>query len=544
MRKTSVKAIARQATRDDAKARAAAFQPAGVKKTPTSGQPLLGAVSTADSFVNFAHKLGVGADNPLSRASYGYNPITRNRMMLEWMYRGSWIAGVAIDAIAEDMTRAGVDFVTEMEPEDSQAIEFEATRLGVWDKLADAIKWGRLYGGGIAVLLVDGQDLRTPLRLESIGPDQFKGLTVLDRWMLEPDLTDLVTEYGPDMGLPKYYKVMDNAPALRGAAIHHSRVALRHVGIELPYQQALTENLWGESVLERLYDRMISYDSASTGAAQLVYKAFLRTLKVEGLREIVAAGGASMNGLVAYVENLRRYQGIEGLSLIDSKDEMEAQAHGAFSGLDDILIQFAQQLSGALQIPLTRLLGQSPAGLNSTGESDMRNYYDGISQKQNKLMHSGVTTVYKCLSLSKGIQLPDDFELAFASLWQLQPKEKADIAKTVGEAVGKAKDDGLISQKTAMQELRQSSRATGVFTNISDADIDAADEEILPPLAETELGLEHEKELTETQLKHQSSEAERARQHSAKEADKGRKHQAQLAKQKPAPGGQKRKPLQ
>jgi hypothetical protein len=57
---------------------------------------------------------------------------------------------------------------------------------------------------------------------------------------------------------------MTNAPAMRGQTVHYSRVAMRHIGIPLPYQQALTENLWGESVLERINDRMIAYDSAST----------------------------------------------------------------------------------------------------------------------------------------------------------------------------------------------------------------------------------------------------------------------------------------
>lgn len=542
MRKTSVKALARTALRDDAKARAVAFPKPDAKTKNIHQGSAIGA-ATMDSFVNFAHKLGVGADNPLTSGTYGFNPITRNRNLLEWMYRGSWLAGVAIDCVADDMTRAGVDFVTEMAPEDSQMIEHEATRLGIWDKLGDAIRWGRLYGGALAVHLVDGQDFRTPLRLESIGPDQYKGLMVLDRWMVTPVLDDLVTELGPDLGLPKYYKVLTNAPALRDAVVHHSRIALRHVGIGLPYQQALIENLWGESVLERLHDRMIAYDSASTGAAQLVYKAFLRTFKVEGLRQIVASGGAAMNGLVAYVENLRRYQGIEGLSLIDKEDELDVQAHGAFSGLDDILIQFAQQLSGALQIPLTRLLGQSPAGLNSTGESDMRNYYDGISQQQNKLMHVGMTTTYKCLAASKGVTLPDDFELAFASLWQLQPKEKAEIAKAVSEAVDTQFQGGVIGRQTALRELRQVSRATGVFTNITDEAIREADDEVLPPLAETELALGHEKELTETQLEHQSSEAEAARKHAAQEADKGRKHAEKLAKDKPKPGGKKRTAL-
>ena len=47
--------------------------------------------TTRDSFVNYQHKLGVGSDSPLSTATYGFNPITRQRTLLEWMYRGSWI---------------------------------------------------------------------------------------------------------------------------------------------------------------------------------------------------------------------------------------------------------------------------------------------------------------------------------------------------------------------------------------------------------------------------------------------------------------------
>lgn len=543
MRKTSVKALARDAARADIKARAAlvpvTLMPKGATKTPSSGEKLLSAV-TVDSFVNFMHKMGVGADNPLSSATYGFNPITRNRQLLEWMYRGSWLAGKAIDAVADDMTRAGVDFISQINPEEAAVMESTATKLGVWDKLGEAIRWGRLYGGGLAIHLVEGQDMRTPLRIESIGPEQYKGLAVLDRWMVEPVLDDLVTELGPDMGKPKYYRVMSNAPALRGAVVHYTRVALRHIGIPLPYQQSLTENLWGESVLERIHDRMIAFDSASTGAAQLVYKAHLRTLSVDGLRDIVAQGGPAMMGLIAYADNMRRFQNIEGLSMIDKEDTLETQVHGAFSGLTDVLLQFAMQLSGALGIPLTRLLGQSPKGLGNEGESDMQNYYDGISQEQNRCMHLGVTDVYRCIAASNSISLDDDFQLSFTSLWQMKPTEKAQVAKDTSAAIAEQFSGGVIGRKTALQELRQVSKATGVFSTITDEAIESADDEVLPPLAETEMGLEHEKDLTETQLKHQSAEADKARKHASTEADKGRKHQEKVAKET---AKQKRKPM-
>ena len=249
----------------------------------------------------------------------------------------------------------------------------------------------------------------------------------------------------------------------------------------MPYWQRLTENMWGTSVLERLYDRMIAFDSASTGAAQLVYKSYLRTYKVKGLREVIAAGGKAMEGLVGYVDMMTRFQGMEGMTLLDDSDTFETHTHGAFSGLSDALTQFGQQLSGALGIPLVRLFGQSPAGF-STGETDLRNYYDMISQKQENELRIPLTRIYRMLAASEGITLPDGFRIEFKSLWQLEPEQKANIAASNTDTIIKAEEAQLISRKTAMKELQQQSHTTGVFTNITDEEIEEAEED-LPPAA-------------------------------------------------------------
>lgn len=469
MAKHSIAGAARRAKAEDKKMRAEA------KKTPT-----------ADSFVNFAQKLGVGADNALSTASYGFNPITRVRIVLEWMHRGSWLAGQAVDVVADDMTRAGVEIESEIPPDDIKQIEEEIVRLNVWGALNDNIKWSRLYGGSLAVLLIDGQDTKTPFRIETVGKGQFKGLAVLDRWMLEPSMNDLVTEYGPSMGLPKFYRVGTDAPALAGKTIHYSR-CIRLEGIRLPYYQRVQENLWSISVLERLYDRMIAFDSASTGAAQLVYKAYLRTYKIKDMRQIVGTGGKALSALVAYVEMMRRFQGIEGITLMDAEDEFEGKEQNSFQGLANILDSFGEQLSGSLQIPLVRLFGQSPRGFNN-GDSDLHNYYDGIKQKQEGGLRVPVTLIYRATAQSLGVEVPPGFWLNFRNLWQLTDVEKAGIADTVTRAVVQAEEAGVISQQVAMKELKQSSRVHGLYSNITDEDIEAA-EESLPPAGEHALGM-------------------------------------------------------
>lgn len=436
--------------------------------------------TTMDSFVNFAQNMGFGADNALATSSYGFNPVTRNRVLLEWIHRGSWLGGVAVDVVADDMTRAGISIKGKVDPESLARIESTASKLNIWNAINDTIKWSRLYGGALAVLLIEGQDLSTPLRLKTIKKDQFKGLLTLDRWMVEPSLSDLVTDYGPEMGLPKYYRVNMGAPALSGMKIHHSR-CIRLEGIRLPYQQRLIENLWGLSILERLYDRMIAFDSASTGAAQLVYKSYLRTFKVKDMREIVAAGGAASAGLTRYVDMMRRFQGVEGITLIDSEDEFGTETHSAFGGLSEALAQFGQQISGALQIPLVRLFGQSPAGF-STGDSDVRNYYDTIKQQQEKDLRLGVTKVYRALAASEDIPF-EDTEIEFNPLWQLTDPEKAGIAQTVAQTISSTEESGIIDRATALKELHQSSQITGIFTNITPEMIDEAEQEG-PPIPE------------------------------------------------------------
>lgn len=447
---------------------------------------------TNDSFVNFSHKLGIGADNALSSSGYGFNPITRIRTTLEWIHRGSWLGGVAVDVVADDMTRAGIQILGQLEPDRIEQIDEAATVLGIWNSVNETVKWSRLYGGCIAVMMVDGQDYKTPLRLETIGKGQFKGLLVLDRWMVDPSLNDLVQEAGPNIGLPKYYTIIADAPALPRLKIHHSR-CIRLDGIRLPYWQRIQENLWGISVLERLYDRMIAFDSATTGSAQLVFKSYIRTYSVDGLREVISSGGPAMDGLAKYVDMMRRFQGIEGMTILDGKDRLESSGFAGFSGLSEVLRQLGEQLSGALQIPLVRLFGQSPSGF-STGDTDLKMYYDHIKQQQIKDLYVPMTKVYRAIAQSEGIKLPEGFSLEFVSLWQLTETEKADVAAKDADSIVKVQESGLMSDKVAMQELRQSSTVSGRFTNISDEDIEKASEEIQPPLGSEVLPNDEEKE--------------------------------------------------
>lgn len=439
---------------------------------------------TIDGFDNFISRIGLNNDNALSDSTYVFNLISRNRILLEAAYRGSWVVGAVVDSVAEDMTRAGIDIETSDEA-DLDILKKAMTGLKIWQSVGSNIKWGRLYGGSLGILDIEGQKLDTPLNLDTIAVGQFKGITVFDRWQLNPVLTPVI-QSGPDIGLPAYYQIVSTplaydpkaATATGQITVHYSRV-MRYTGIDLPFYQAITEFMWGESILERLWDRLIAFDNATMSSAQLIDRANLRTVGVDRLREILAAGGEAQKGLEAQFEMMRLLQVNEGLTLIDKEDTFSTTAY-SFAGLSDMMLQFGQQLAGASGIPLVRLFGQSPAGLNSTGDGDIRMYYDNINAQQEAKLRDPFSTILKVMWRSVyGKPSPEDLEFSFTPLWQMDSTDKANNAKTNTETITGAYEAGLVAAPTAMKELRDISGDTGIFSNISDEDISEAESE--PP---------------------------------------------------------------
>ncbi len=436
-----------------------------------------------DSYQNLNERMGIGADNAANSGRYVLNPITRNRGHLDAMYRGSWIIGKAVDTIADDMVKRGIDFTGDAKPKDIGALKRTFAKTQVWGSLGDAVRWSRLYGGSIAVMMIDGQDVASELRIDSVAKGQFRGLAICDRWMVLPSF-EIVTEFGPHFGKPMFYRVYAPNHPLSGKVVHYTR-CLRFEGLNLPHLQKQSELGWGLSVVERIFDRLLAFDSATQGSAQLVFKAYLRTVKVEGLRQILAAGGEAYEALLSQMENIRRFQSIEGMTMIDAKDDWQSTSY-TFAGLDDVLMQFGQQLSGALEIPLVRLFGQSPAGLNSTGESDLKTYFDAIGQQQENALREPLELLTTVIHRSTfNSDKPEEMDFTFNPLGELSEVEKAEIAERTSNAVRNMYDSGIIERDVALKELRQSSDTTGIFTNITDEMITEAENEE-PPEPELE----------------------------------------------------------
>ncbi|NMP26858.1 DUF1073 domain-containing protein [Rahnella sp. SAP-1] len=441
-------------------------------------------IATADSYDNFVAKVGMQQQNQHAASTYRANFTSRNRLLIEYAYRSSWIIGAAVDSIADDMTKKGVRITSEIDPKRSGVLESEFEALNIWDCLNDTIKWSRLYGGAMALILIEGQAPLTPLDVNKIGKDSFKGLIVLDRWMVNPNFGRLIKTLGPDLGKPEFYDIVTTAQGLPAWTVHHTRL-IRFDGVTLPYQQSRTENGWGMSVVERIFDRLTSYDSTSVGAAQLAYKAHLRTMKIAKLREIIAMGGKPLDALMKNMEMVRQFQTNEGLTLVDGQDQFETHSY-SFAGLPDLIAEFKEEISGATGIPLVRLFGQSPKGF-STGDSDLANYYDAVGTQQERRLRRPVRMLFDIIHRSNfGEGLPDDFTYEFNPLWQMSEVDRSTVATNTATAISTLYDRDLLSKKAAMTDIRELADVTGIGSSITDEDIDDAEDS--PPPGAKDIG--------------------------------------------------------
>lgn len=435
-----------------------------------------------DAFSNVLARLGAGTPNLLEGTEYSLQRMSRDFNTLNALYRESWIVRRIIDVIPADMLKNWITITSGLDPDVEKRLSLTLRRTQLIDKLKRGMQWGRLYGGALGVMLVkhQGYDLSQQLQLDWIMPGDFAGLLIFDRWNGVNPSSELIEDISdPDYGYPKYYTVTD--PAGGGSVkIHHSRV-IRFTGNTLPFWEEIAEMQWGASVVESIFDELRKRDNVSWNIAQLTFMANIRVLKMQDLGQLLAAtDNESQAELLRTLEAQNMLLNNMGMQVMDAADGLETHQY-TFGGLADCYQQFIMDISGAAEIPVTRLFGRSPSGLNATGESDLQNYYDMIAEKQESYLRPILNKVLPPFIISTLGSLPDDFDFEFDPVAEPSDKERADLAKCGTDNVVAAYNAGLISQRTALKELKQQSERTGVWTNITDEDIAKASETVEVP---------------------------------------------------------------
>ena len=435
--------------------------------------PELAPIQTTDAFSNPLFRLGWGSQSPLEATDYPLTRMTDNYALLNSLYRSNWVVQNVVGIIPDDMTRRWFT-LGGVGPEHWKALEQVQRRTALRERINEGLRWGRLYGGAAGILLIRGQEgiLDRPLELESVLPGTFGGLYILDRWCgITPEMGLVSDSSDPDFGLPEFYQI--NSPEGRIAArVHHSRV-VRFTGRELPYLERLAGLYWGESEVEALYQDVVKHDNVSANMAALTFRANVDTMEVENLDQLFSLGSG---GQQRRFWNTMQAQSVMksnfGMQLVNKGDQIHSTQY-TFTGLQEVYDSMCLDLSGASRIPVTKLFGRAPAGLNATGESDLRNYYDYVDTLRESKLKSVLERILPVLCMSVWGAVPDALDIQFPPLWTPTAKEAAEIAEKKGLALRDLFQAGLLAADTAQKELKKLSGETGMFGSITDEEIKA-----------------------------------------------------------------------
>lgn len=350
------------------------------------------------------------------------------------LYRGNDLAARAIERLPDDALRRGWRLSVRGDAQVGELVAARCDELGVSARLKEAWCWARAYGGaGILLGVDDGRDPALPVDKANVR--DLKWLTVLDRQELVP-ASYYEDPRAPKFGEPETYRVQATGASAAevGRLVHESRV-IRFDGVKVSRQQARETQGWGDSVLVRMHETLRDFGIGWGSAAALLTDFAQAVFAMEGLHDAMAAGRDDLVIRRMQLLDMSRST-IRGV-LLDSKETFRREPT-PLSGLPELLDRLSNRLAAAASMPVTLLMGQSPAGLSATGDSDIRWWYDGVASAQTNDLRPRINALVELLLRAKdgptgGVE-PETWTVEFNALWELTDTEKATLRKTVAEA--------------------------------------------------------------------------------------------------------------
>ena len=411
----------------------------------------------SDSWANSQTGLGNGRNARQAYNSFLIRAV-KTTPELDNVYQFSALMGRIVAKLPRDSMAAGFT-VTELSGDDVTALEDELTRLDALSKIADAGIWSRLYGGAVVYMqLADGLDSADPIDLTRIR--RVQQLIVFERQEVQ------VCKWGEYLGSeyygrPEQYDIYSMGQTFR---VHASRI-LHFDGIPVSRRMArqYRGDGFGQSVVDQVWDAFEQYGTTHSYLADAITRITQGVVSLKGLTQSMSTAGGK--GLRSRLQALAASMSVLGDIAIDADGEKYEVIQRPVTGFGEAAGVFADRLVAETGIPKSILLGITPGGLNSGGNSGDWQAWSTVvgdwrrSQERNirRLLQaifaqytSPIETPPRRLTITwPSIMQPTDSELAAVSLQRAQARASDVTAGIVSPMEARASDDVVSTYRTA-----------------------------------------------------------------------------------------------
>lgn len=359
---------------------------------------------------------------------------------------------VISETIAEDMVREWIELTTAGEDDKSdkvKQIEDELARLdartffkvsaekdGFFGRHHLFIDYGDDFDSKeLQIDIGDGQSANSRAKLSK---KPIKALKSVEATWIYPSSFNSSNPLDDGWYKPFAWYVM-------GREVHASRL-LTFVGREVPDILKPAYAFGGLSMSQMAKPYVDNWLSTRQGVNDIILAYSVFVLSTDMSSIMSGGAGEDFYNRIDIFNATRNNRGVMAISK-DSEDFKNVAA--PLSGLDKLQAQAQEHIAAVAKLPLVKLTGISPSGLNASSDGELRCYYDNIAANQEKLFRPHLAKLINLIQISLFGEVDTSIGFKFRSLYQLTEKEEAELDKVEAETDSLRIADGVISPHEA-----------------------------------------------------------------------------------------------
>lgn len=365
------------------------------------------------------------------------------------------------ETTAEEMTREwGV--VKGADEKIVKEIEAELERLCVRDLMRKHIENDQLFGGSQLYIRIKNAKRELPLLLEPSGVPQgsLEGFSVIEPIWTTPSMYNANDPTAPDFFKPTVWYVM-------GQQTHADRL-LTLIMRPVPDMLKPAYNFRGISMTQLMRPYVQRFQRTVDSISDLVHSYSMTGLKTD-MSAVLSGGTNGINQLTARAMLFAKYKNNQNVMLTDKENEEFFQLNTPLSTLDALQAQSQEQMAAPAKMPLVKMFGQTPSGLNASSDGEIRVYYDHIAALQNAHILPQMRVILRLVQLSLYGKVDENIDFQFNSLYQLTAQEQAATNLIKAQLAQVYLQEGVLSQEEVREALAGDDE--GDFTQIEPTDV-------------------------------------------------------------------------
>lgn len=298
-------------------------------------------------------------------------------------------------------------------------INDEIERLRVRDAVRTTVIHDQAFGRAHPYFKIKGDDqiMDTPLvpRPYTVPKGSFQGLRVVEPYWVTPNNYNSINPVADDFYKPSTWWMI-------GSEVHATRL---HTIVSRPVGDMLkpTYSFAGISMTQLAMPYIDNWLRTRQAVSDIV-----KQFSVSGILMDLAQAltpGANVD-LSMRAELLNRYRDNRNILFLDKTTEEFFQFNTPLSGLDALQAQAQEQMSAVSHIPLIKLLGITPTGLNASSEGEIRVWYDYVRAYQRNALQQLMNDVIVMIQLSLFGAVDPSIKWQWNSLRELDDVEIAE----------------------------------------------------------------------------------------------------------------------